>query len=111
MAIAAESQETPITTATTTTVLSARAGATDEARVKPGMMTIRNKGAATNTITVQKDVTSPAAKFEISEFDLAAGEEWQNPWDHVFEGTTDSLEVVTSSTSAIDVIVSYIEKT
>ena len=109
MAYAVEAQETAITTATTTDVLAVRAGATDEARVKPGMMTIRNKGTASNKVTVLKDVS--ATGYEISEFTLGADEEWQNPWDHVFEGTTDKLKLVTSSTSALDVIVSYIEKT
>jgi len=104
----AEEQNTAITTATTTTILNNLSAAADEARVKAGMITIRNKGAANNTITVQKDVS--ATDFEISEFTLAAGEEWQNPWDMVIAGTASKLEVVTSSTSAVDVIVSYIKK-
>ena len=106
--ISVEQQNTAIVLAQTTTVLSALAGANDEARVKAGMMTIRNKGAASNKITVQKDVS--ATDYEISEFTLAAGDEWQNPWDTVLTGTTTILEVVTSSTSAIDVCVSYIKK-
>ena len=106
--ISVEQENTAITTAATTTVLTALAGANDEARVKAGMMTIRNKGAASNTVTVQKKVT--AAVFEVSEFTLAAGDEWQNPWDMVVTGTATIIEVVTSSASAVDVCVGYIKK-
>jgi protein involved in temperature-dependent protein secretion len=103
-----ESQQTAITTATTTTILDARAAAADEARVKPGMITIRNKGAANNTVTVIKDVS--ATDYEKAEFTLGADEEWVNPWDVICTGTGQSLEVVTSSTSAIDVDVNYLLK-
>ena len=103
-----EQQNTAITTATTTTVLSALGAAADEGRIKAGMMTIRNKGAASNTITVIKDVS--ATDYEMSEFTLGAGEEWQNPWDTAITGTGTTIEVTSSSTSAIDVCVSYILK-
>ena len=103
-----EQQNTAITSATTTTILTAP-GANNEARVKAGMINIRNKGAASNTITVQRDVS--ATDYELSEFTLAAGEEWQNPWDMAALSTTTKLEVVTSSTSAIDVCVTFIKKT
>jgi len=109
MAFAIEAQETAITTATTTDILDARAGATDEARVKAGMITIRNKGAADNLITLIKDVS--ATDYEITEFTLKAEEEWVNPMEIVCNGTTDKIQLTTSSTSAIDVVVSYVEKT
>ena len=104
-----EQQNTAITSATTTTILTALGAADDEARVKAGMITMRNKGAASNTITVIKDVSS--TDYEMSEFTLAAGEEWQNPWETMLTGTATKLEVITSSTSAIDVCVSFIKRT
>lgn len=103
-----EEQNTAITSADTTTVLSALSDTADEARIKAGMMMIRNKGAADNIITVQKDVS--ATNYEVSEFTLAAGEEWLNPWDMVIAGTASTIEVVTSSTSAIDVVIGFIKK-
>ena len=103
-----EQQNTAITTAATTTVFTALSAANDEGRIKKGMMTIRNKGAASNTVTVQKDVS--ATDYEISEVTLGAGEEWQNPWDLAITGTGTIVEVVTSSTSAIDVTVGFIKK-
>jgi hypothetical protein len=103
-----EQQNTAITTAATTTVFSALGAAADEGRIKAGMMTIRNKGAVDNTITVQKDVS--ATDYELSEFTLQAGEEWQNPWDLAITGTGTIVEVVTSSASAIDVTVGFIKK-
>ena len=109
MAFAVSAQETKITSATTTPVLGARAGATDEARVKAGMMTIRNIGATNNTITIRRLVT--ATNYEIVEFVLRGGQEYVNPWDAVFNGTTDSMTIVTSSASALDVVVNFVEKT
>lgn len=103
-----ERQVTKITSATTTDVLDVRGAADDEARVKPGMMTIRNIGAADNIVTVIRDVS--ATDYELSEFTLSGGQEWQNPWDKYFVGTTDKMQVTTSSTSALDVDVSFILK-
>jgi hypothetical protein len=106
-----EEQNTAITTATTTTILSAISAAADEKRVKAGMISIRNKGAANNTITVQKDTNNGAGTdYELSEFTLGADEEWTNPWDMVLATASMVIEVVTSSTSAIDVCVSYLLK-
>ena len=103
-----ERQVTKITTAATTDVLGARAAAADEARVKPGMMTVRNIGAASNTMTVIRDVS--ATDYELSEYTIPAGGEWQNPWDKYFVGTTDKLQIITSSTSELHVDVSFIQK-
>jgi hypothetical protein len=103
-----ERQVTKITAATTTDVLAARGNAADEARIKSGMMTIRNIGTADNTITVIRDVS--ATDYEISEFMLSAGEEWQNPWDKYLTGTTDKLQIITSSTSELHVEVNFIQK-
>lgn len=104
-----EEQNTAITTATTTTVFTALGGAGDEARIKKGMLTIRNKGAANNIILVDKYVSS-ATQYEMSEFTLAAGDEWQNPWDLGIAGTTAIVRVTTSSTSAIDVVLTFMKK-
>lgn len=106
MAITQKSQETTTTSATTTTILAAP-GASDSSRVHPGMITIRNTGGASNTITIQKDIS--ATDYEIEEFTLAAGDQWFNEWEVILEGANDILEVVTSSTSATDFIVNYIE--
>jgi len=106
--LSVEEYNADITTATTTPILPVGAGINDESRVKQGMINIRNKGAASNTITVIKDVS--ATDYELSEFTLNAGEEWVNPWDTVLTGTTSKLEVMTSSDSAVDVCVSYIKK-
>ena len=103
-----EQQNTAITTATTTDVFAVLSAANDEGRIKQGMMTIRNKGAASNTITVIKDVS--ATDYELSEVTLGAGEEWQNPWDLAITGTGTKVQVTTSSTSAIDVCVGFIKK-
>ena len=102
-----EQQNTAITTATTTTVLSALASADDEARVKPGMLTCRNKGADSNTLTIIKN---DGTQYEITAVTLGAGEEWVNPWDTAITGTGTTLQITTSSTSAIDVCVSFIKK-
>ena len=101
-------QTTNITTIATTDILDARSGANDTAHVKKGMLTIRNKGAADNTITLRK---SDGSINEIDEFTLVAEELYINDWDMVFRGTTDKLELVSSSTSALDVVVSFIEET
>ena len=104
-----EEQNTAITTATTTTVLTALSAAGDEARIKVGMLTIRNKGAADNTVLVDKYVGG-ATQYEMSEFTLPAGEEWQNPWDLGVAGTGSIVRVTTSSTSAIDVVLTFMKK-
>ena len=103
-----EGQFTKITSATTTDVLAVRAAAADEARIKPGMMTVRNIGVADNTITVIRDVS--ATDYEMNKFTLGAGGEWQNPWDKYFRGTTDKMQIITSSTSEIHVDISFIQK-
>ena len=104
-------QVAAITTATTTVILTAPASG-DFKRVARGMISIRNKGAASNTITLQMDVS--ATNYEIAEITLAADEQWTNgsgsPRDIVLT-STDALEIVTSSTSAIDVVISYLELT
>jgi len=102
-----EQQNTAITTATTTTVFSALGAAADEGRIKQGMMTVRNKGAASNTITVIKN---DGTAYEMSETTLGAGEEWQNPWDTAITGTATTMTLISSSTSALDVTVSFIKK-
>ena len=105
----ADSQETAITTATTTTILSAPGAATTEKRVKAGMLSIRNKGTADNTITIIVDVS--ATDYEVAEFTLGAEEKWTNEVDEfILRGTGKSLEITTSSTSAIDVVCGFIQK-
>ena len=101
-------QTTNITTIATTDILDARSGANDTAHVKRGMLTIRDKGAADNTVTLIK---SDGSANEIDEFTLAAEELYVNDWDMVFRGTTDKLQLISSSTSALDVVVSFIEET
>lgn len=104
----AEEQNTNITTATTTTIFTALAGANDQARVKRCMLSIRNKGTEDNTITLRK---SSGGTFELAEFTLSAGQDWTNErWDITIAGTATTLEVVTSSTSAIDVVCGFIKK-
>jgi hypothetical protein len=73
------------------------------------MLAIRNKGGADNIILVDKYVGG-ATQFELSEFTLGAGEEWVNPWDVGIAGTGSILRVTTSSTSAIDVVLTFIKK-
>lgn len=104
-----EEQNTAITTATTTTVFTALAGANDEARIKQGMMIVRNKGAVDNVILVDKYVGG-TTQYEMSEYTLSAGEEWVNPWDLAIAGTGSIVRVTTSSASAIDVVVGFIKK-
>lgn len=104
-----EEQNTAITTATTTTIFTALASATDEARIKPGMIIIRNKGGAANTILVDKYVGG-TTQYEMHEFTLNAGDEWILPSDIALAGTGSIIRVTTSSTSAIDVVLSYIKK-
>lgn len=106
--ISVEEQNTAITTATTTTIFTALSGANDEARIKKGMLTLRNKGAVENVILVDKYVGG-TTQYEMSEFTLSAGEEWQNPWDLAIAGTGSIVRVTTSSTSAIDVVLSFIK--
>jgi len=73
-----------------------------------GWLTIRNKGAASNTITIIKDIS--ATDYEKAEFTLGAGEEWVNPFNAELTGTGMTLEITTSSTSAVDVDCSFTER-
>lgn len=67
-----------------------------------------NKGAAVQNVTVQMDVS--ATNYELVQFQLSADESWVNDADIILT-STDSIEVVTSSTSATDVVCSYLELT
>jgi len=106
--ISLEQQNTAITTATTTTIMNALSGANDEARIKPNMINIRNKGTASNTITIIRDLNG--TDYELNKRVLLAGDEWQNTFDLAITGTGTTLEITTSSTSALDVCLSYIKK-
>ena len=111
MAAGINRQVSAITTATTTTVLTAPSSG-DFKRVAKGMIRIRNKGAAANTVTLQMDVS--ATNYELAEFTLGAVQEWVNDYDTPIDivlTSTDALEIVTSSTSALDVVISYLELT
>jgi len=108
MALKLDSQQTAITTATTTTILDAPSGATVEKHAKCSWITIRNIGVADNIITVIVDVSG--TPYEKDEFTLEGGEPYVLPYDIALRGTTKSLQITTSSTSAIDVDVAYTEK-
>ena len=106
-----ETQLAQTVSATTTTILSKLADAADEKRVKAGMLKIRNIGASNNTITLQLDSNDGSGTdYELSEVTLGAGDEWQNPWDVTLTTANHVLEMVTSSTSAIDVVCNYLLK-
>ena len=107
-----EEQNTSITTATTTPILSAISASADEKRVKAGMIVIANKGASDNTITVQKDDNNGGGTdYELfPSFTLGADEVWISPIDTALATLNMILELVTSSTSEIDVCVRYILK-
>ena len=100
-------QVAAITTATTTTILTAPASG-DFKRVARGMISVMNKGAVSQTVTLQMDVS--ATNYESVEVTLAADESWTNDIEYILT-STDSLELVTSSTSATDVITSFLELT
>ena len=103
-----DSQQTAITSAATTTILDAPALATTERHCKEGWMTIRNIGAADNTITLIILVT--ATEYEKDEQTLAAGQSWRMPFNVVLRGTTKSLRLKTSSTSEIHVDCNFTEQ-
>jgi hypothetical protein len=101
-------QVTAITTATTTTVLTAPASG-DFKRVANGMISIRNKGASDTVITLQMDVS--ATNYESREFTLPTGGDWVNGDREYILTSTDALEIVTGTATDVDVIVSYLELT
>ena len=65
-------------------------------------------GVADNIITVIVDVSG--TPYEKDEFTLEGGEQYVLPYDIALRGTTKTLQITTSSTSAIDVDVAYTEK-
>jgi hypothetical protein len=102
MAILAGGDPIAITSATTTSVKAAPASG-GKRRVGVGMLGIRNKGAADNTITIIVDRS--ATDYEQFEFTLSAEQEWTNSGTYAREWIledTDKIEITTSSTSAID---------
>jgi len=107
--IKADVQTTEIITATTTTILDARAGATDRARVRKGMISIYNKGTGVNNITLRK---SDGSLLDIVYIKLPPACTYTNAeWTMVFKGTTDILQLISSTADALEVVVTFIEET
>jgi hypothetical protein len=110
MAIAINRQRTTISAVAAGTKILNSPGSGNVIRIMPGMITIRNTGAATNNIILQT-VDGVATTTEIERFDLAAEETWFNEWELVMYDTVDELQATTDNASATDFIVNYIKET
>lgn len=88
------SQETAITTATTTTILSAPAASTQR-QVK--FISIENKGSASNAITIKKDIS--ATEYIMYSATLKAGESLQFAQEGGFSKHSSNGEDVTTVSS------------
>lgn len=96
-----------ITSATTTTIVSAPATASDRKRCKPGMLNFYNAGGSTNTITLRFKKT--ATSYEVKQWALATLTAVQLESDLTLSATDELLELVTTTTDAIKVTGTYIE--